>query len=82
MATAMGNDTLMDRFIDDDDTQAYQDRVALLYKELGVEGDGWVSTEHYDDIHVLNQEHMRNWDETVAGGPYPITDGAPSWFVT
>ncbi|CAE6439066.1 unnamed protein product [Rhizoctonia solani] len=82
MATAMGNDTLMDCFIHDDDTQAYQDRVALLYKELGVEGDGWVSTEHYDDIHVLNQEHMRNWDETVAGGPYPITDGAPSWFVT
>ncbi|CAE6370136.1 unnamed protein product [Rhizoctonia solani] len=65
---------------DTDWTQAYQDKVTRLYKELGVEGDGWVPTEHYDDVYILNQERMQSWDEVAADGPYPIVDGAPSWF--
>ncbi|CAE7104456.1 unnamed protein product [Rhizoctonia solani] len=58
--------------------QVYQERVARLYQELGLEGDGWVPTERYDDIFSLNNECKEAWDEVAAGGPYPIADGAPS----
>jgi hypothetical protein len=63
-------------------TKTYKDRVTRLYKELEVEGDGWVPKERYDEVCALNVERMRAWDEMAAGGPYPIVDGAPSWFVS
>ncbi|CAE6456483.1 unnamed protein product [Rhizoctonia solani] len=88
---------LADSSLDDYDhtrIQIYQDKVAQLYRELELEGDGWVSKECYDDVYVLNQERQETWDEVVAGGPYPIMNGAPSclhptehyvhprWFIT
>ncbi|KAF8599708.1 hypothetical protein BDV93DRAFT_525810 [Ceratobasidium sp. AG-I] len=61
--------------------QAYQDQVSRLYRHLETEGDGWVSNEHYEDARSLNEERRQSWNEAEAGGPYPIADGAPSWFV-
>ncbi|KAF8683183.1 Altered inheritance of mitochondria protein 9, mitochondrial [Rhizoctonia solani] len=85
LAIAAGVEESTGSFIDSDNQdriQVYHDKVSRLYKELGIEGDGWVSSEDYEDIHTLNQQRMEDWDEMAAGGPYPITDGAPSWFVT
>lgn len=61
--------------------QEYKDRVVRLYKELEVEGDGWVPKERYEDVCALNEERRQAWNEVIAGGPYPIAHGAPSWFV-
>ncbi|EUC55463.1 phosphotransferase enzyme family protein [Rhizoctonia solani AG-3 Rhs1AP] len=84
LAIVSGAGELADSSLDDYDhtrIQIYQDKVAQLYRELELEGDGWVSKECYDDVYVLNQERQETWDEVVAGGPYPIMNGAPSWFV-
>ncbi|KAJ1301703.1 hypothetical protein OPQ81_008938 [Rhizoctonia solani] len=70
-------------YVDDNNqTRAYQNKVTQLYKELEVEGDGWVPKERYDDVYTSNKERMETWDAVGAGGPYPIADGAPSWFVS
>ncbi|KAH7334285.1 hypothetical protein B0J17DRAFT_101998 [Rhizoctonia solani] len=62
--------------------RVYDEEVSRLYKELEVEGDGWVPTERYDDVYTLNKKCMETWDEVTTGGPYPIANGAPSWFVS
>ncbi|KAG8737397.1 Phosphotransferase enzyme [Ceratobasidium sp. 414] len=62
-------------------TRAYQEHVKKLYRHLEVEGDGWVPKERYEDACAMNEERRLDWDESVAGGAYPIKDGAPSWFV-
>ncbi|QRV83181.1 phosphotransferase enzyme family protein [Ceratobasidium sp. AG-Ba] len=61
--------------------RAYQEHVKRLYKLLEAEGDGWVPNERYEDACIMNREQKLDWDEDVAGGAYPIVDGAPSWFV-
>ncbi|CAE6513637.1 unnamed protein product [Rhizoctonia solani] len=85
LSVITGTGDLMDTFTPDDvdaRIQAYDDKVSRLYKELEVEGDGWVPLERYDDVCTLNKECMETWDEVTAGGPYPIANGAPSWFVS
>ncbi|KAG8697466.1 Phosphotransferase enzyme [Ceratobasidium sp. 395] len=62
-------------------TRAYQECVRKLYRHLEAEGDGWVSKERYEDAYTMNEEQRLDWDESAAGGTYPIRDGAPSWFV-
>ncbi|CUA67530.1 Altered inheritance of mitochondria protein 9, mitochondrial [Rhizoctonia solani] len=73
-------DSLIDDY-DDSRTRAYQEKVAQLYRELELEGDGWVPIERYDDVYALNRERRETWDEVTTGGAYPIANGAPSWFV-
>ncbi|KAI0682065.1 kinase-like domain-containing protein [Cytidiella melzeri] len=61
--------------------EKYDTRVKQLQQDLGLDPDGWVSNERFEDVKALNVKLMAGWDEEAEGGPYPFQDGAPSWFV-
>ena len=62
--------------------KAYDDVVSRMAKELGVEGDGWVSNERYEEVKGKCDELQRHWDVDGNGGPFPFQNGAPSWFLS
>jgi hypothetical protein len=61
--------------------EIYNQRIEQTSRQLGIEGDGWVTGERYEEVKKASEELMRGWDTETAGGPYPFQDGAPSWFV-
>lgn len=60
--------------------ERYDARVQELRRELGLDPDGWVANEKYEDAKAKNERLMMAWDEQMEGGPYPFQDGAPAWF--
>lgn len=61
--------------------EIYKKHAESAARELGIEGDGWVSHERYEGVRKANDELMERWNEEATGGPYPFHNGAPSWFV-
>lgn len=64
-----------------DSFKIHTQRVEELYKELHVEGDGWVSNERYEEVKAKSDKLKLQWDDVANGGPYPLVDGATSWFL-
>ncbi|OBZ65402.1 Altered inheritance of mitochondria protein 9, mitochondrial [Grifola frondosa] len=61
--------------------ERYEARAADVARQLGLEGDGLIPSERYEQVKCMNEEQLAAWDEEVEGGPYPFQDGAPSFFV-
>ena len=60
---------------------SYDLNVAALFERLQVGVDGWVANEKYEEAMKRSAEEQQKWNTGEMGGPYPLQDGAPSWFV-
>ncbi|KAI0365571.1 hypothetical protein BV20DRAFT_954018 [Pilatotrama ljubarskyi] len=60
----------------------YERNVAQLYRELGCLADGSVETQEYEAAKMRMKRFREEWDETAMKGPFPLCEGAPSYYLS
>ncbi|KDQ11338.1 hypothetical protein BOTBODRAFT_35421 [Botryobasidium botryosum FD-172 SS1] len=61
--------------------ELYREAREELGEELGVDLDGWVEVERFEEVRSQCAELEKEWDEDATGGPFPYADGMwSSWL--
>ncbi|CAL1693835.1 unnamed protein product [Somion occarium] len=61
--------------------EIYSENVEQLRKELGVDVDGWVSNERFDEVMRRSEELKSAWNTKAMAGPWPFQDGRYSYYL-